>query len=493
MTHGSTINRPTIAIVGAGFAGLGMAISLKRAGLTDFTVFERGDDVGGCWRMNTYPGAACDVPSHLYSFSFAPNPRWSRRFAPQPEILDYLQHCAREYDLHPHIRLGTAVESAVYDDAENTWAVTLADGTVSIFDLVVFACGQLSRPATPHVPGIEQFEGTVFHSAQWDHDYPLAGKRVAVVGTGASAIQFVPKIADEVSSLHLFQRSAPYVIPKADYPYSQRVRRVFAALPAVQRLSRWLTYATLEPRVIAFNRYPGLMKLFAWRYRRLVAKSIPDPRLREALKPDYPIGCKRILISNDYLASLAGPHVDVVTEPIAEVGPSSITVADGTSVEVDAIIFGTGFHATDFLRGISVTGRDDTDLHTVWADGAYAHLGLTVNGFPNMFLLYGPNTNLGHTSIILMLEAQMRYIIEATRLLRVRRGSAIEVRTDAESMSNDAVQAALSETVWNQGCNSWYKTASGKNTNNWPASTAKYIRMTRSVDEDDYTWGRSSA
>ncbi|WP_328856235.1 NAD(P)/FAD-dependent oxidoreductase [Williamsia herbipolensis] len=483
-----SVRGQSVAIIGTGFAGLGMAATLRRAGHDDFVLFEAADDVGGCWRENTYPGAACDVPSHLYSFSFAPSATWSRRFAPQPEILDYLRSIADTFALRPHIRFRSRVAAATFDDTSASWTVRLDDGTETVHDVVVFACGQLSNPVIPAIEGAESFRGNLFHSARWDHDADLTGARVAVIGTGASAIQFVPRLAEQVGHLTLLQRSAPFVIPKADYAYPRWARSMFARVPALQRLSRWLTWATLEPRSIGFTKIPALLKIVGLRSRLHMRRQITDPATRAAVTPDHPIGCKRILISNDYLASLDRPNVTVTTTGIDRITPDGVRLANGSTVEADTIVYGTGFHATDFLRGITVTGAEGRDLHREWDDGAQAHLGVSVHGFPNMFLLYGPNTNLGHTSIILMLEAQMKYVVQAVEHLDAGRARAVQVRADVERRSNLALQSALSKTVWEQGCTSWYRTASGRNTNNWPASTAHYIRVMRSLDESEFEW-----
>ncbi|MFC7451238.1 flavin-containing monooxygenase [Rhodococcus daqingensis] len=478
--------RPSVTIIGSGFGGLGMAIALRRAGVEDITVLERADDLGGCWRENTYPGAACDVPSHLYSYSFEPKSDWSRRFAPQGEILDYLRHCARKYDVLRHIRFRAEVTGARFDDGENRWEVTLADGTVHRTDILVSACGQLSRPAWPSIPGIESFGGEIFHSATWNHDYDLDGKEVAVIGTGASAIQFVPQIAPRVHRLRLFQRGAAHVLPKPDYAYPPAVRAVFAKVPFLQRLSRWATYWTLESRALAFTRFPQLMSAVDLRFKRHLRHRVPDPEARARLTPTDPIGCKRILLSTDYYDALTRPDVEVVTAGIEAITPEGLVTADGRRHVVDAIILGTGFAATEFLAPMRITGRDGRDLHDAWAEGAEAHLGITVSGFPNLFLLYGPNTNLGHSSIVFMLESQIRYVLQAVR--RLARGDVrrLEVRAEAQRASNEVLQRRIGATVWDRGCNSWYTTDSGRNTNNWPGFTFAYRLATRQLREADF-------
>lgn len=474
-----------IAIIGAGFGGLGMAVSLRRAGCSDVTIFEKGDDVGGVWRENTYPGAACDVPSHLYSFSFHRKADWTRRFAPQQEILDYLRDVADTYDLRRRIRFRTEVTAASYDDRAATWTLQLADGTTHTADVLVTACGQLSRPAYPDIPGQASFAGELFHSAEWDHGYDLTGRRVAVVGTGASAIQFVPEIAKRVAHLSLFQRQPAYVIRKPDYPYSARAERLFARVPAVQRVSRWRTYWGHEPRILAFVHLQPLMRLMRLRFTRHLHAAVTDPRLRDALTPRYPMGCKRILISNDYYPALVRENVDVVTDRIAEINRAGVRTVDGRQHDVDAIILGTGFTATEFLAPMRITGRDGRDLAEVWGDGAEAYLGVTVHGFPNLFLLYGPNTNLGHNSIIFMLEAQIRFAQQLVDRLRAGAAS-VEVTAAAQRVFNDELQRRSRRTVWERGCTSWYKTASGRNTVNWPSSTLSFWWRTRAVDWDAF-------
>jgi cation diffusion facilitator CzcD-associated flavoprotein CzcO len=479
-------HRPSVTIIGSGFGGLGTAIALRKAGIKDITVFEKADDLGGCWRENTYPGAACDVPSHLYSYSFEPKSDWSRRFAPQREILDYLRHCATKYDVLQHIRFRAEVAGARFDADENRWDVTLADGTVHRTDVLVSACGQLSQPAWPRIPGIESFDGEIFHSATWNHEYDLDDKEVAVIGTGASAIQFVPQIAPRARRLRLFQRGAPHVLPKPDYTYPPAVRAAFARVPALQRLSRWATYWTLETRAVAFTRAPRLMAAVDLRFRRHLHRRVRDTEVRARLTPTDPIGCKRILLSNDYYDAVTRPNVEVVTDAITAITPDGLVTGDGRRHRVDAIILGTGFAATDFLAPMHITGLDGRDLREQWAGGAEAHLGITVSGFPNLFLLYGPNTNLGHSSIVFMLESQTRYVVQAVGRLTGGDLRRLEVRAEAQRESNEAVQRRIRATVWDRGCSSWYTTDSGRNTNNWPGFTFAYRLATRRLREADF-------
>lgn len=475
----------SVAIIGTGFGGLGMGIALKKTGVDDFVIFEKENEVGGCWRDNRYPGAACDVPSHLYSFSFEPKTDWSRKFAPQPEILGYLKHCADKYGLRRHICFGSEVTAARYDEDRALWVVEIADGTTQEARMLVSACGQLNRPAYPRIPGLENFRGAQFHSARWDDSVALDGKAVAVIGSGASAIQFVPQIAGRVKQLHLFQRSAPYVIPKPDRAYHDAERRLFQRLPGVQRLDRWYQYWNHEVRALAFTRFASLMTPYKWRFHQAMRRHVRAADLRRRLEPDYPIGCKRVLISNDWFEALARPNVEVVTDAVREVVADGVRSADGRVRKVDTIIFGTGFAATDFLAPMRITGRGGRELNETWRAGAEAYLGMAVAGFPNLFMLYGPNTNLGHSSIVFMLESQIAYVMQAVE--RLGRGvRSIEVRTQVQQAFNRRLQERIRHTVWDQGCSSWYKTADGKNTNNWPGFTFEYRRATRRLHDRDY-------
>lgn len=466
-------------IIGAGFGGLGMAIRLQQSGVDDFLVLEKGADVGGCWRENHYPGAACDVPSYLYSFSFAPKVDWTRRYAPQEEILAYLRQCTGQYGLRRRIRFGVEVSGARFDEASGLWEVSTAGGEVLRARTLISACGQLNRPAWPQLPGLERFEGEAFHSARWNHDCALEGKRVAVIGTGASAIQFIPAIAGRAAKLHVFQRSPGYVIPKPDRAYRPWETALLRRLPWLHGLFRALQYVQHEVRVLGFTFFPVLMKLMESQARRHLEREIPSPELRRKLTPGYPMGCKRILLSNDFYAALARPDVEVVDEAIREVTPRGVVTADGRERELDVLIFGTGFTATEFLAPMRITGRNGRDLNTVWRQGAEAYLGVTVSGFPNFFMLYGPNTNLGHSSIVYMLESQIRYVLACMEVMRARNLRFLDVRPEAQQDFNARLQRALERSVWGGGCTSWYKTAEGRNTNNWPGFTFMYRRQTR--------------
>jgi cation diffusion facilitator CzcD-associated flavoprotein CzcO len=475
---------PSVAIVGAGFGGLGLGIRLKRAGIRSFTIFDRGDDVGGTWRDNTYPGLACDVPSHLYSFSFEPKRDWSRRFPRQPEILEYLRAAARRHGLEEHLRLGTEVTAARFEDGR--WRVSTADGDEQQFDMLVAATGQLSRPAWPSIPGLDSFEGTAFHSAEWDHSYDLRGKRIAVVGTGASAVQFVPEIAHAAAQLHVFQRTPPYVVEKRDKEYPRWERRLFRRLGVVQALDRLYMWLTFEVFIAAFTDVPLLRRELSRRFRKLLERQVPEPRLREQLTPSYEIGCKRVLISNDWYPALQRDDVELVTEPIAEVVPSGVVTADGRMREVDAIVCGTGFSTVDFLAPMDVRGIGGRDLNEAWREGPDAYLGLTIAGFPNLFVLYGPNTNLGSGSIVYMLESQIAYVLDAVERLERTGGRWLDVRPEAQRRESRGVQRRLETSVWNTGgCTSWY-VHGGRNTNNWPGYMLEYRLRTRRLRPRDY-------
>jgi cation diffusion facilitator CzcD-associated flavoprotein CzcO len=478
--------RNAVTIIGAGFGGICMGIKLRRAGIP-FTILEKSDRVGGVWRDNTYPGAACDIPSHLYSYSFEPSHDWSRKYGTQPEIQSYIDQCAHKYGVVEHVRFGQAVQRADFDESSSQWTVMLDDGDTVTSRFLVTATGQLSLPADPKFPGLETFGGNVFHSARWDHDYDLRGRRVAVVGTGASAIQFVPQIAPLAAKLYVLQRSAPYVLPKPDRPYTPLEKYLYRHFPAMLVASRTRQYAYHEARVLPLTKGIGVNAIEkAW--ERYFHAQITDDELRGMLRPDYAIGCKRVLISNDWYAALSRPNVEVIPAGLTEVRLDSIVAADGSERDVDTIIFGTGFATNDFLAPMRVTGRDGRELHEVWGErgGADAFKGISVPGFPNLFMLYGPNTNLGHNSIIYMLESQTDYVVEALRHAASHGAKWLDVRPEAHAEYNDELQRQLKKTVWQAGCDSWYVTDAGKNTNNWPSFTFDYRRQTRYFDPVHY-------
>jgi cation diffusion facilitator CzcD-associated flavoprotein CzcO len=485
-SNGTGQGTPTVAIVGAGFGGIGLGIQLRKAGIESFTIFEKGAGVGGVWRDNSYPGLTVDVPSHLYQYSFEPNHEWTRRFPLRDEILAYLERCADRYGLRGHIRLATEVASADFDEERGRWRIQLVGGEQTEADFLVTATGQLSRPSYPRIPGLDRFGGELFHSARWNHDYDLRGKRVAAIGTGASAVQYIPEIAPLVERLDLFQRTPGWVIPKPDRPYRPRERALFRRVPLIVRISRRLTFNRFEFFTFAMTRGYWMLKPYEAGYKRRLAKEIPDPELRRKLVPDYPMGCKRVLISNDYLPALARPNVNVITDRIEEVTERGVRTADGVEREHDALILGTGFAAHEFLAPMAVRGRDGRDLNEAWRDGADAYLGLAVAGFPNMFMLYGPNTNLGAGSIITMLESQIGYVVQAIGDLRRSGARWMDVRHDVQSAFNDEVQRRLEGSVWTAGCNSWYRNEAGKVTNNWTGFVTEYRRRTRRPDPADF-------
>ncbi|MEU8345345.1 Predicted flavoprotein CzcO associated with the cation diffusion facilitator CzcD [Actinomadura meyerae] len=479
---------PSIAIVGAGFSGIGLAIRLKQAGFTDLTVYDKGDAPGGVWRDNTYPGAACDAPSHLYSYSFEPKPDWSRRFAEQPEILDYLRHCVDKYGLTPHMRFGTEITQAEYLPA-GAWRLHTLDGGTHDHDLLVAACGQLSNPALPGLPGLDAFSGTRFHSARWNHHHDLAGERVAVVGNGASAIQFVPHIAQDAASVTIFQIEVHWISRKPDREYPRWRHALNRRVPAVQRLSRlgiFLWFELLLNPALVSPRGRSALSVHIRALCRFTLRTVKDPALRKRLTPRYEPGCKRILTSSDYYETLNRPNVAVVDSPITEVTARGVRTADGEHHPADTIVFATGFRSQDFVAPMRVIGAHGTELNAAWKEGARAYLGLAVHGFPNFFLMYGPNTNVGSGSIVHMLESQAAYIVQAARLL-ARGATSLEVRQDVLDQFDAATQRRLSTSVWNQGgCDSWYLDSDRRNTNNWPGSMTGYRRRTRRLAVTDY-------
>jgi cation diffusion facilitator CzcD-associated flavoprotein CzcO len=475
-----------VLIIGAGFAGLCMAIRLKQAGIESFTLLERAQDIGGTWRDNLYPGCACDVQSHLYSYSFAPNARWSRMFAGQAEILEYLRRCADRYGIRSHIRFGQNVTCARFDEARGLWTVETGSGSVYRARAVVSGMGALSNPARPNIEGMTRFEGEQFHSAAWKHDYDLVGKRVAVIGSGASAIQFVPQIAPKVARLDLYQRTAPWILPKPDRAIGKAERALYQAFPLAQRLMRWAVYWQLEARVVAFTVDPSLMRPVAKHARRFIRRSIQDPELRAKLTPSYTVGCKRVLISNDYYAAVARPNVNVITDGIRELRARSVVDQTGREREVDAVVYATGFQVQNLMPAGTFFGRSGRDLADVWREGPVAYKGTAVTGFPNLFFLLGPNTGLGHSSVIYMIESQVAYVIAALRQMRKNGWLTLDVKPDAQASYNQSLQAKSAKAVWESGCASWYLTENGRNTTLWPDFTFRFRQITRRFDSGAY-------
>ncbi|MBO9531480.1 MAG: NAD(P)/FAD-dependent oxidoreductase [Solirubrobacteraceae bacterium] len=479
--------RARVGIIGTGFAGLGMAIRLRQTGVDDFILMEKGDRIGGTWRDNDYPGCACDVPSNLYSYSFAPNPEWTTTFAHQPEILDYTNRVVAEYDLLRSTHLNTFVQDARWDADAQRWQVETSQGPYE-FDVLVSATGPLSAPSIPNIPGLADFEGPVFHSAEWDHSVDLKGKRVAVIGTGASAIQFVPEIQKEVSELKLFQRTPPWLLPRPEYATSKLRRSLFRRFPILQKLGREYLYWGHEAYVIGFTRFSGVMKLPQLLAQRHLRSQIKDPALREKVTPNFTIGCKRILLSSNYYPALAQPNVEVIASGVSAIGKGSVTSSSGEEREVDAIVLGTGFHVTDIPIAEHVRGAAGTTLAEEWKGSMQAYRGATVSGFPNFFFVLGPNTGLGHSSMIFMVEASVQYVIDALQQMDQHGIAQVDVRPERYRRWNQGIQRRMPDTIWVKGgCASWYLDANGRNTTLWPDFTFRYRALTKRFDLESYT------
>jgi cation diffusion facilitator CzcD-associated flavoprotein CzcO len=476
---------PSIAVVGGGFGGVGAAVMLRRAGYHDVTVFERGERVGGVWNNNTYPGAACDVPSHLYEFSFEPNPRWSRRYAPQAEIQAYVEDVARRHGVLDRIRTGTEVTSARWDEERNTWVLETTAGTHET-DFLLTACGQLSVPAVPPIPGLDSFEGPAFHTAQWRHDVDLAGKRVAVVGTGCSAIQVVPAIQPIAGQIDVYQRSPGWTFPKMDFAYSERTQRLFERFPVLQRLDRAAIFAFMEAGAAGMTGKRWLLSPFRIAGKRQITKAIADPELRRKVTPSDEIGCKRIMLTDEWYPTLTRPNVDLVTDRIAGVTATGIRTADGAERPADVLVLATGFKTHGFVAPMEITGAEGRSLTDEWAPVPRAYLGMSVPGFPNMFLLYGPNTNGGTGSVIYTIEAAVSHVIAALAELERAKARRIELtRRRAEAFDRE-LRAALAGTVWHTGCTSWYVDENGNDPNQWPWLWSTYRRRTAQIEPGAY-------
>ena len=480
------VQTPRIVIIGAGFSGIGLGVYLRKAGIEDFVILEKAKEVGGTWRENTYPGAECDVPSALYSYSFEHNAQWQYKWSEQCQILDYLRHVTEKHDLLKHMRFGQQVVGATWDASRNQWMVQLADNTSIRCQFLISAVGQLHVPNTNRLPNAEAFRGEQFHSAQWRHDVDLQGKKVAVIGNAASALQFIPQLAKKASQLSVFQRSANWVLPKMDRPYAAWEQWLSDHVPGVAKLYRlrlWLRAELILYPLMRGNRW--LAKWGAKTSSAYIAEKIADPALRKKLLPDYPIGAKRILFSDDYYDALARPNVELVTAPISGLTETGIRCADGREIAADVVIYGTGFRTNPFLSSITLVGAGDTPLSQHWRDGAHAYLGISTSGFPNLFMMYGPNTNLGHNSIIIMSEAQARYIVKCIQGLDRQGMVAMDVKSEIEMAFNDEMQRRLSSMVWSKVEASWY--IDGKRiTNNWAGSTQEYLRRCKQVNWDNY-------
>jgi cation diffusion facilitator CzcD-associated flavoprotein CzcO len=476
-----------VAIVGSGFAGLGMAIALRREGIEDFVVLERAAHVGGTWRDNHYPGCACDVPTPLYSFSFAANPDWSHLYAHHEEIRAYLEDCTDRFGVRPHLRLGANMTGAEWDEDRQRWIVELDDRPALTARLLIGGFGGLSRPSFPAIEGLENFQGALFHSAQWDHDVPLEDKRVAVIGTGASAIQLIPQIARQATRVDVFQRTPPWVLPKLDRRISRTEKWLFRRVPATQRALRGVIFAITEGVGYPITRRPRALAGLEAVARRHLDRQVSDPTLRRRLTPSYRLGCKRILVSNDYYPALGRENVEVVTDPILRANEYGIVTSDGVEHPADVLVCSTGFRIEDVFLSLDIRGRDGLSLQAAWADGIEAHRGTTVAGFPNLALLSGPNTGTGSTSQVYMIEAQIRFVMQALRTMRTCGSATFEVRPEAQRTYNQWLQQRMKQTVWLQGgCNSWYLDDAGVNRTLYPGLSSSFRRSLRQFHLDEH-------
>src|SRR3954470_10183755 len=475
----------SVTIVGAGLGGVAAAIELQRHGFHDLTILDAADDLGGTWLHNSYPGAACDVPSHLYSFSYATRRDWSRLCSPQQEILDYLHGVARDFGVDRFFQANAKVTACTWDDDTHRWTVQTEDGRSFESDAVVLATGQLHQPSFPRIRGREDFAGHEFHTSQWDHDYDLRGKRVAMIGTGASSVQIVPEIAPLVKELTVFQRTGNWFLPRENRPYPKPVRWVFEHVPGVQEFRRWFIYNYGESLTWMIRNPRTWGRMGHAKSASFMRMQLRDPELRRKVWPDYTFGCKRILFSSDFLPALQRENVEVVTDAIAGMAEQGVVTSDGTMHEVDCVIYGTGFKTNDFMFPMEITGTGGHTLSDEWAGGAHAYLGMAVPGFPSLFVMYGPNTNTSGGSIIVYHEAQAGYIRQALEHVRARGGGAVEVRREVEAANDREVQARFGGTAWTQ-CNSWYRDDSGRIVANWPGYMREYEQRTKVFDPGEY-------
>ena len=478
----------SVGIIGAGPGGIALGILLARAGFRDFTIFDREDGVGGTWRINTYPGLACDVKSHLYSYSFDLNPDWSRLWSPQPEILKYFERCVVEQGLQPHLRLGTEIRSARWDESALCWQLTTSAGEQHEFNVVVSAVGLFTRPVLPELVEQEPFTGTVMHSSRWDHSVDLTGARVAVVGTGSTASQLVPELAKVAAKVYSVQRSPTWILPKPDRAYSPRERWLFAHIPFAKKFYRTRLWLRSEANISVIEHGSEKTHEFTAIAMRLLEDSVPDEQLRRKLTPNHPMGCKRLVFSSEYLAALTQPHVEVLSSPARYLRARSLVMQDGTERDVDAVVCATGYAAADYLGEIEVTGEDGVTLRDVWRDGAHAYLGMAVPGFPNFFMLYGPNTNVGSNSVIFVLEAQARYIVRALRYLRRRGTQYVAVRPSAMADFLAKIDQWMQGTVWTTQCSNYFRAANGRVVTQWPRSARTFWGMTRRFKSADFSF-----
>ncbi|KAB7754829.1 cyclohexanone monooxygenase [Mycolicibacterium phlei DSM 43072] len=475
-----------VGIIGAGPGGLALGVFLRKAGFRDFVIFDREDGVGGTWRINTYPGLACDVKSHLYSFSFDLNPDWSRLWASQPEILAYFERCAQRYGLVPHLKLNTEIASLRWDG--RAWQLATGAGERYEFDVVVSAIGLFTRPVMPDLVQEEPFTGVVMHTARWDHSVDLTGKRVAVLGTGSTAAQLVPEVAKMASAVYSVQRSPTWILPKPDRPYSAREKWVFRHIPLATRIYRTRLWLRSESNISVIEHGSDKTKEFRDIALKVLESAVPDEDLRSRLTPDHPLGCKRLVFASDYLQTLTQPHVEVIASPARALRARSLVTEDGTEREVDVVLCATGYAAADYLGQIEVVGEDGVTLREVWRDGAHAYLGMTVPKFPNFFMLYGPNTNVGSNSVLFVLEAQAHYIVRALKHLRRKGTRYVAVKPEALAAYMAKIDKWMTGTVWLTRCSSYFRAPNGRVVTQWPRSARAFWAMTRRFKASDYVF-----
>jgi cyclohexanone monooxygenase len=478
----------SVGIIGAGPGGLALGIFLRKNGFRDFIIFDREDGVGGTWRINTYPGLACDVKSHLYSYSFDLNAHWSRLWSGQPEILDYFERCAQRYQLAANLKLHTEIHSAQWNAESETWLLTTSKGEQYTFDVVISAVGLFTQPVLPDLEGQDEFTGTLMHTARWDHSVDLAGARVAVLGTGSTAAQLIPEVAKVAAKVYSVQRSPTWILPKPDRPYSDREKWVFARIPFAKKIYRTRLWLRSESNIGVIEHGSDKTQEFRNIALKVLESTVQDEELRRKLTPEHPFGCKRLVFASDYLQTLTQPHVEVVSSPARALRARSLVTADGTELDVDVVLCATGYAAADYLGQIDVTGEAGRTLRETWRDGAYAYLGMAVPGFPNFFMLYGPNTNVGSNSVIFMLEAQARYIVRALKYMRRRRKSYIAVRADTMTDFLAKVDRWMQGTVWLTRCSNYFRASNGRVVTQWPRSARAFWGMTRRFKAAEYTF-----